>query len=654
MAAAGLVSATRESARETIVPTSRSRSRISHRSARRAALCLAIAAAAASGSALATGPSLDWRVSPGYSQNFEFQGRQVASFVLIQNLSGLGILFANISYDIGAQLPGWTYLSGTQLGVCSQSPFEPAGVTFSETAGVLGLSDLDIPATSSCAVPLALQIPDNAPPGLYLTTATGNDNFGDLPANSEVSASLVTAEFWVLGGLTFEKEFIDDAYAGGTVELRFTITNRDPNYAHQDIAFTDDLGAALTDLASITGPQSDICGTGSSLSGTTELTFADGVLPPSGTCSFSVFVEVPAGADPNLYSNETSIITSRLDAAPVADLRHYLGDTASADLIVLDASALLLHTQGIIERFAWNRAGALSEAGPALQHFLDRFTGNAENGFSSELLAYQQIPDGGGGAAFDAVMVDPGARWAAWLEGTFERYREGGPGTLVNGGVVMLQGGFDVLLGDHLILGVTAVGDGARELSTDFGYFIEGLGWMAGPYGAVRLAEGVVFDAKFLWGQSWNDISPFLTYTDQFTTTRWLATARLSGEAAIGRLMFRPEIYVAYFNETQAEYVDNNGINIPEQTINLGRLTFGPEIAIPVQTSNGGTIEPRIAMEGVWDFIGTQPISARVNGGIQFSGAGGASLLLSGGYGGLFAPAFSNWNVRANITVPLH
>jgi len=43
-----------------------------------------------------------------------------------------------------------------------------------------------------------------------------------------------------------------------------------------------------------------------------------------------------------------------------------------------------------------------------------------------------------------------------------------------------------------------------------------------------------------------------------------------------------------------------------------------------------------------------------VNGGIQFSGAGGASLLLSGGYGGLFAPAFSNWNVRANLTVPLH
>lgn len=337
-------------------------------------------------------------------------------------------------------------------------------------------------------------------------------------------------------------------------------------------------------------------------------------------------------------------------SGPTATIDLAAGETVTCTYTNTEVSG---RTAAIIADFIERRAGTLTEAGPALQHFLDRFSGNAENGFSSEILAYQQIPNGAGGAEFDAVMMDPGARWAFWLEGTFERYREGGPGTEINGGVAMLQGGFDVLLGDNLILGVTAVGDGARELSTDLGYFVEGLGWMAGPYGAVRLAEGVVFDAKFLWGQSWNDISPFLTYTDQFTTTRWLATARLAGEAAIGPLMFRPEIYVAYFSETQAEYVDNNGITIPEQTIALGRMTFGPEIAIPVRTSNGGTIEPRIAMEGVWDFIGTRPLSARVNGGIQFSGAGGASLLLSGGYGGLFAPSFSSWNVRANITVPL-
>jgi hypothetical protein len=408
----------------------------------------------------------------------------------------------------------------------------------------------------------------------------------------------------------------------GTIVIEKS-TNSDTTFS-----FTGDLGAF--DLTTVTGIASR------TFSNVTAGTYSVTELA-SATHMLSGLV-----CDDPTSDTTTSGATATIDLAA--------GETVTCTYTNTEVGA---RTAAIIAGFMERRAGTLTEAGPTLQHFLDRFTGNAEAGFSSEILSYQEIPNGGGGAEFDAVMMDPGARWAFWLEGTFERYREGGPGTEINGGVAMLQGGFDVLLGDNLIVGVTAVGDGARELSTDLGYFVEGLGWMAGPYGAVRLAEGVVFDAKFLWGQSWNDISPFLTYTDQFTTTRWLATARLAGEAAIGPLMFRPEIYVAYFRETQAEYVDTNGITIPEQTIALGRLTFGPEIAIPVQLIGGGVIEPRIAMEGVWDFIGTRPISARVNGGLQFSTDRGATLLLSGGYGGLFAPSFSSWNVRANITVPL-
>lgn len=175
---------------------------------------------------------------------------------------------------------------------------------------------------------------------------------------------------------------------------------------------------------------------------------------------------------------------------------------------------------------------------------------------------------------------------------------------------------------------------------------------MAGPYAAIRLGEDLIFDAKVLWGRSQNDIQHFLTYTDTFMTTRWLATARLGGETRVGPFPVRPEVVVRYFNEVQEAYVDENGFTIPEHTLAPGRLTFGPEIAPPLTTAAGWTIEPRLALRGVWNFT-TPDISARVEGGFRLAGPGGAALQIQGTYGGLFVPDYSTWGVRANLTVPL-
>lgn len=239
-----------------------------------------------------------------------------------------------------------------------------------------------------------------------------------------------------------------------------------------------------------------------------------------------------------------------------------------------------------------------------------------------------------------------------WLEGTFERYREGGPGTLIEGRVRMFQGGVDYLFGDRLILGITALIDGAFEESDDLGYRVEGLGWMAGPYGAVLIGDSIVFDAKFLWGTSVNDISPFMTYTDVFRTARWMATARIGGEHAFGLVIIRPEAEFIYFRETQREYVDGNGITIPEQIFSSGRLTFGPELALAVPRPNGNTFEPFVKFEGVWDITDRQ-VSARLEGGFRVTDSEGFSFQLMGTLGGIFVPDYVNWGVRASLTVPL-
>src|SRR5690606_3433867 len=101
--------------------------------------------------------------------------------------------------------------------------------------------------------------------------------------------------------------------------------------------------------------------------------------------------------------------------------------------------------------------------------------------------------------------------------------------------IAMFQVGLDYRLRPNLILGFTVLADTATRFSDDLGYRIGGQGWMFGPYAAVRFADSIVLDGKVLWGRSTNAISPFLTYTDTFTTERLLATMRLGGEIAFGK-----------------------------------------------------------------------------------------------------------------------
>ncbi|MDJ0931093.1 hypothetical protein [Breoghania sp.] len=48
-----------------------------------------------------------------------------------------------------------------------------------------------------------------------------------------------------------------------------------------------------------------------------------------------------------------------------------------------------------------------------------------------------------------------------------------------------------------------------------------------------------------------NEISPFNTYTDDFTTTRWLVRAGVIGDWRYRSWNFRPSANVAYMEETQ-------------------------------------------------------------------------------------------------------
>ena len=138
-----------------------------------------------------------------------------------------------------------------------------------------------------------------------------------------------------IASLTLTKDFTDDpVLAGGTANLRFTLTNASTVNA-TGIMFTDDLATVLPgspDLSVTTMLPLSACGgmLDNDL-GPTFLRFTGGSVSASTSCDIDVTVMVPAGTADGTYINVTSATSSNLGT----------GDPASGELIV-DSNLLAL------------------------------------------------------------------------------------------------------------------------------------------------------------------------------------------------------------------------------------------------------------------------------------------------------------------------
>ena len=134
--------------------------------------------------------------------------------------------------------------------------------------------------------------------------------------------------------LALTKSFVNDPVVpGGIAELQYTIINLSRSLSASSISFTDDLQSALAGV-SISGlPANGVCGPGSTVSGTTSLSFSGGSLAPGEVCSFSVFVQLPANVEGNFLST-SSTITGNYNGAIVT------GPAASDTLFIQSAPVL--------------------------------------------------------------------------------------------------------------------------------------------------------------------------------------------------------------------------------------------------------------------------------------------------------------------------
>lgn len=218
----------------------------------------------------------------------------------------------------------------------------------------------------------------------------------------------------------------------------------------------------------------------------------------------------------------------------------------------------------------------------------------------------------------------------------------------------------DFLVGAHLQF------DWADEDNENTGASADGFGWMIGPYIAGRIAgTSLGFEAKASWGRSDNNISPFGTYTDSFETERMLLSGKLQGSFSIDTLTITPSVRVSWFKETQESYTDSLSNKIPEQTISLGELRFGPEFSQSISLPGGSVIVPTIGISGVWNFdiatnnasqpapLGSDDLRARVDAGISLTNALGWQLIASGYYDGLGVASYEAIGGKVRLTIPI-
>ncbi len=275
------------------------------------------------------------------------------------------------------------------------------------------------------------------------------------------------------------------------------------------------------------------------------------------------------------------------------------------------------------------------------------------------------------GSASLAAMAGPGrsgeaARFDIWAEGTFEHIDFDDAQS--SGHFGMLTVGADYKLMPWLLVGVMSQYDSMQEKSAALGYLVEGNGWMAGPYSAMRLSDNLVLDGRYLYGTSSNDISPFLTYIDTFETDRWLAAMRLTGQWSRGAWTFTPSAEVVKFSETSEAYVDSNGIGIDSQSVDIGRAIFGPQVSYTFTARDGTQVSPHAALKALWDFDSSATASlstpgmaldssewqARVEAGLSLQSPGGTSLDIDGALDGLGSGDADAMSVKGTIRLPLN
>jgi hypothetical protein len=278
------------------------------------------------------------------------------------------------------------------------------------------------------------------------------------------------------------------------------------------------------------------------------------------------------------------------------------------------------------------------------------------------------LPSNLGGPGYsraDRVSPSPFAGLELWSEAHVGRFDDDVAQADRSGDFEVLYLGGDLLVARNILVGALVQFDWMRDSSDALNGNIDGRGWMIGPYVGIQLDPTWQFNARAAWGQSSNDID-IGANTGSFDTDRWLARGSLRGNWFAGAWRLTSITDLAYVEERQKSFTESGGAIIPGQTVALGRLSFGPEIAYRFAFADHSFFEPQLSLQGLWNFEREQRIvlsgivddpnavSARIEAGAMFGYLNGVTFRATGAYEGLGSDDFNAWSARVWGAVPLN
>ncbi|MBU2971719.1 hypothetical protein KO527_20420, partial [Pseudoalteromonas sp. C2R02] len=214
----------------------------------------------------------------------------------------------NISFtlDLDNTLSGLTATNLPLNDVCG------SGSTLAGSAGdsFITLSGGTLSEGQSCSFTTALLIPDPAAIGSHTgTTSSITATVGGL----SVTTAAISDDL-IVSGLEASLELLSSGIPGGTVIARYTFNNTSPIDV-TGLWFTHSLTSSVTGMSYGGGDLSNLCGTGSNLTGTTSLVFTGGNLVSGDSCTFDLEVLIPGSATYGDYGTSTSNLSYTAGAA---------------------------------------------------------------------------------------------------------------------------------------------------------------------------------------------------------------------------------------------------------------------------------------------------------------------------------------------------
>jgi outer membrane autotransporter protein len=199
----------------------------------------------------------------------------------------------------------------------------------------------------------------------------------------------------------------------------------------------------------------------------------------------------------------------------------------------------------------------------------------------------------GGSGRLPGLRTDPRAPWSAWADGVFTSFDRGGAAA-TDGHILNFMGGVDYRLTERFIAG-GALGYEDQRFNTSFNSgHLGGRGPTLAAYAGYLLSPQLSVMATVTAGVA------FLNYdvrdsgaSGSYDAQRLFVSASLSRNWYSGRWRVTPRADLFYASERRDGFNFSDGSSQAGATVNIGRLSAGPEVGYLILTSQRrSTVEP--------------------------------------------------------------